>query len=162
MIDNTLKESGAKLSFTSENFDRNNYSAVAAAARLRDVKLIRQTYAIKEELYANSAIFSEDPNLAFSGEPRELHFEADEGVLLGSYAWSVSIKVGRKQVLSQKAEFFLAYSSLNGKDPAYCSLYFKKISRFTSYPYFRALFATNVMNSGLVLPPLPSLTDRVD
>jgi hypothetical protein len=162
MTDTSAKGSVKALSFASKSFDSGLYSAVAAAARLRDVKLTRQSYVIKPELYAQPIELSADLSHAYSGEPKHVHFEQDDGFVIGTYAWSVTVKQKRRQVLSHRAEYLLVFSELESKPEDYVSLYFKKISRFTSYPYFRSLFASNVMNSGIVLPPLPSLTDRVD
>jgi hypothetical protein len=101
-------------------------------------------------------------NPTYEGRPAACHFFQDDGWLLGEYEWQVSLTSGRKKLLKQKSTYVLIYQGLSDCDEEYVHLYFSKIGRFTSYPYFRALFATNVAASGLTFPPLPSLTDRVD
>jgi hypothetical protein len=65
-------------------------------------------------------------------------------------------------VLKSSAEYLVLYNGLNDCPPDYVQLYFKKVARFTTYPYFRSHFASHVAASGLMLAPLPSLNERVD
>jgi len=162
MADEIQGGSVQALSFNSKDFDNAKYATVAASAKLREVKLTRSNYYVKPDLYALPSGHSEGLRHSYFGKPQSPFFDPERGFLIGGYSWAVSVKKGRKQVLSFKAEYLIIYSGLVESDISYAELYFRKISRFTSYPYFRALFASNVMNSGLSLAPLPSLTDRVD
>jgi hypothetical protein len=83
-------------------------------------------------------------------------------MLAGTYNWAAEVKMGRSKILKLSTEYLIVYSGLKDSPEEYVRLYFNKLARFTSYPYFRAHFAMNVAASGLMLAPLPSLFDRVD
>jgi len=140
-------------------FDHELYSQVTVAARLRDIKLIKSEYSIKPEVFE---ALDDLENMGFFGEPTGFFFSDDEGVLLGNYQWTCEIKLGRKKVLKFVCEYMIAYSGLNGFEEEYVRFYFEKVGRFATYPYFRSDFSHHVSSSGILLPPLPSLNERVN
>jgi len=156
------KESVKSLSFASKDFDPNKYAAVAMSARLASLQLTNQQYSVKPEALELSRLTMEEYKFSYSGGVEFVHLDAESGSIFGSYKWSVNITLHRKKVVNQKASFILVYEDLLGNDESYCNLYFVKLSRFTTYPYFRSIFSANAANSGLMLPPLPSLRDRMD
>lgn len=154
------KDSLNDLSFASEEFDNEKYSRVANSARLLDVCLVKQNYHVKLNL-----IWTADGDSLkhrFRGEPKGHSFDPDGGTVIGGYEWQAEIKVGRKNALKLTGEYLLVYGGLENQNEEYVRLYFNKLARFTTYPYFRALFSMSTSNSGLALDPLPSLIDRPD
>lgn len=149
------------LSFVSNAFDQGIYDEIARRARLLDVVLAKQAYEIK---YADFLEAENENRLDYSfiGEPLGVTDPSENGMIIGGYRWRADLKHGRKKVLKLATEYTLLYSGLSGANPEYVQLYFNKLARFTSYPYFRSMFATCAANSGVSLAPLPSLTDRVD
>lgn len=149
------------LTFTSPNFVESEYAKTAQLAKLRDIKLINSAYTVKPKLLELIAAKA-DLKHSFSGEVSSPRFDKSDGFLFGFYGWEAEIKSGRQKMLSVKAEYILAYSGLESASEDYVYLYFKKLARFTTYPFFRAHFAVLTSETGLSLPPLPSLADRVD
>jgi hypothetical protein len=156
------KDSDAKLGFHSENFDQDKYSAVARSARLYDVALTKQNFEVKLAVMRSSANGDTPLKHSFKGSPEGWSIDEATGLMVGRYLWKAGIVVGRAKGLALTAEYLLIYRGLAGQDKDYARLYFEKLGRFTSYPYFRMLFSSCAGNAGLTLPPLPSLTDRVD
>ncbi|MEW2917240.1 hypothetical protein AB1A64_09210 [Ruegeria sp. ANG10] len=156
------KESVKPLSFSSPDFDNEKYNQVAVAANLMELSLVKQRYDMKPDGFWEAEAEPHKLKQQFLGKPSGHRLHEDSGVLVGGYAWKAEIKFGRKKLLKLDAEYMLVYDGLETCDPEYAKLYFNKIARFTSYPYFRALFALSATNSSLALDPLPSLNDRVD
>lgn len=150
------------LSFASAEFDNATYELVAQSASLRQVSLANSQFSIKVPAFMNAEEEGADLRPAFRGEPKHQSYMPTSGMLIGSYYWTVDVKVGRVKALKMSAEYVLIYSGLSNAPEEYVKLYFAKLGRFTSYPYFRSLLAMNVSAAGVSIPPLPSLKDRVD
>lgn len=142
-----------------EAFDNSIYTDVTVAARLRDIKLVSCEYFIKPEVF--DALEDLD-NMGFFGEPSGFHFDSDDGILLGNYRWTAEVKLGRKKVLKLVSEYLVAYTGLANFAEDYVQFYFEKVGRFATYPYFRSDFSCHSSSSGIMLPPLPSLNERVN
>lgn len=140
-------------------FDHEIYSQITVAARLRDIKLIKCEYSIKPEVFE---ALDDLENMGFFGEPSGFHLSSEEGLLLGNYQWTCEVKLGRKKVLKFSSEYLIAYSGLNGFEEEYARFFFEKVGRFATYPYFRSDFSHHASSSGIFLPPLPSLNERVN
>lgn len=152
----------AVLNRTSESFDNDVYALVAATAQLQEVALTKSEYKIVPSLFWDLEKGEASLNSKYHGEAMGSHFDSESGVIAGGYKWMAEIKTGRKLALALRADYMLVYSGLEAQPEEYVQLYFRKLARFTTYPYFRALFATNTSLSNIPLPPLPTLIDRVD
>lgn len=150
------------LSFSNPAFNNSTYEKVAQSASLRQVNLTNSMFLIKTDAFVEAEDEGTDLRPSFRGEPKQQSYFATSGHLVGVYHWSVEIKVGRVKALKMSAEYALIYSGLTESPEEYVKLYFAKVGRFTSYPYFRSLLAMNVSAAGVSIPPLPSLKDRVD
>lgn len=143
-------------------FDHDEYAKTARLARLEDIRLIECNYTVKVNAFLEAETSNKIMEQGFSGVISGYSFNQDVGVAAGSYSWRAEVKCGRKKVMSMKAEYMLVYSHLKEAKADYVRLYFQKLARFTSYPYFRAHFAVQSSASGLNIAPLPSLIERVD
>jgi hypothetical protein len=153
----------AELSFASENYDPAKYEGVARNAYVREVRLAENNYTANISSFLAVEYGDQvDFRQSFSGKPTSYDFSSERGVLAGTYHWSAEVKHGRSKVLKLNTEYVVVYSNLKDAPEDYVRLYFNKIARFTTYPYFRAHFAVQVAASGVMLAPLPSLFDRVD
>lgn len=161
---NSLKAIGTdELTFVSENFDEQAYAHVARVARLQQVHLISCEYEAKvPEILVKQSSEDEDLSPSYEGQPESFNLYREHGFSVGEYTWRADVKLGRRKLLKLKCTYVLVYDFLEECDELYTHLYFKKIGRFTSYPYFRTQFSVQVGASGLTFPPLPSLVDRVD
>lgn len=150
-------------SFASEDYDAGKYEAVARSARLREVRLVNSAYSAKVMSFKAAEVGDGmDLKQSYSGAPSEHSFVPERGIVAGSYIWTAEVKAGRTKAMKFSTEYMVVYSGLKDAPEQYVSLYFKKLARLTTYPYIRAQFAVQVAASGLMLAPLPSLTDRVD
>jgi hypothetical protein len=140
-------------------FDHNAYKELTIAAQLRDIRLTNCEYAIKPEVFE---ALEDLENMVFFGEPSGFHFDGETGLMVGNYRWTAEVKLGRKKVLKLVSEYLIAYTGLSGFDEDYVRFYFEKVGRFATYPYFRSNFSYHSSASGIMLPPLPSLNERVD
>ena len=159
-----LDVSQVSLSFADQEFDHGQYEAVANQARLQRLGLQRQAYKAELPLLWPSGEGNKGLQHTFKGMPKWHDYDRERGLILGKYEWVVLIKHGRKNALKLVAEYMLVFGGLEAcdSDEGYVALYFDKIARFASYPYFRSHFAMCTANSGVTLPPLPTLTERVD
>ena len=162
MANKELVDRPNPLSMASPEFDQEHYSLVAQSARLMELSLLKQQYEVKIQCFWKAEADEKNLHHRFSGKPKGHSFEPDTGMLAGGYQWQAEIRFGRLKALKLRAQYMLVYSNLEKAQPEYARIYFEKIARFATYPYFRALFSMSVGNSGLSLDPLPSLIDRVD
>lgn len=135
------------------------YADLSVSARLRDIKLINCEYLIKPEVFD---VLDDLENMGFFGESSGFHFDGETGILIGHYRWTAEVRHGRKKVLKLVSEYLVAYTGMEGFDSDYARFYFEKVGRFATYPYFRSEFSHHSSASGILLPPLPSLNERVD
>lgn len=141
--------------------DQEAYSKVSLSARLQEVKLIGSNYLVRPEVFGIVADI-ENMDLRFSGECDNYSFESDDGVCFGHFIWTAEIKSGRKSCFKLKSQYLLLYSNLEGCDAGHVNFFFKKMGRFATYPYFRSHFSHHTSETGIIMPPLPTLRERVD
>ena len=158
-----IAEVTVPLTFASADYVPAKYEDVARRARVMEVRLVESSYNAKINSFP-AADNGEGIDLiqSYSGKPAHYSFSLEKGILAGTYHWSAEVKAGRQKILKLGAEYVVVYGNLSDAPEDYVRLYFNKLARFTTYPYFRAHFAMNVAASGLMLAPLPSLFDRVD
>lgn len=155
--------SGTPLTFVSPEFDERKYSLVSQAARLRDLRLEKGDFSADlKALFQLQEGEEEFIEQSFSGESGEKEFSRETGLLIGAYKWQAEVKVRRRRVLRVRATYRVFYQNLVDADPDYAAVYFEKVARFATYPYFRANFAIHASAAGVMLAPLPSLNERVD
>lgn len=158
-----ISEQPVLFSFASEHYDSAKYEEVARKARVREVRLVESNYSAKVTSFlATDQGEAAGLKQSYFGEPAHYTFSPEKGVLVGSYHWTAEVKVGRPKILKLSTQYLVVYSNLKEAPEDYVRLYFNKLARFTTYPYFRAHFAMSTSASGLMLAPLPSLYDRVD
>jgi hypothetical protein len=158
-----VAEQTSNFNRSSDGFEGEKYVAVARSARLREVRLVNSAYSAKVMSFMAVELGDgTELKQSYTGAPSGHSFVPERGIAVGSYIWTAEVRAGRTKAMKLSAEYMVAYSGLIDAPEEYVGLYFKKLARFTSYPYFRAHFAMQVAASGLMLAPLPSLTDRVD
>lgn len=148
--------------FGSESFSNDIYYAVTRCAALRDICLVESAFSARVEEVRFAQINDDPLHNSFGEEPPDISFDKESGLAIGRFKWSVEIRRKREKLLRLKAQFIVVYSGLEKCESDYVYLYVHKVGRFASYPYFRSHFATQTASAGVMLPPLPALTDRVD
>jgi len=150
------------LLFSDEDFDVEIYNSVASCAQLSEIRLLASTFAVKPECLGEFDDPENSHDHKFEGHAHKFVFDSENGIAIGTIVWCAEIKSGRKKALKLTAEYLTTYGDLQGMDADYVRLYFGKIAKFATFPYFRNLFSVQVSAAGIQLPPLPSLIDRVD
>lgn len=140
-------------------FDYEVYAELTRAARLQEIRLMECSYSIKPEVLE---ALEDLENLVYFGMPSGFHFDGGTGVMVGHYRWTAEVKLKRKKVLKLVSEYLIVYTGMIGFEDEYSRFYFEKVGRFSTYPYFRSDFSHHSAASGIMLPPLPSLNERVD
>lgn len=143
------------------DLDAGVYASISMAARLDGIRLVEAEYKITPEVFAALENFDKMGH-SFHGATSEFRFDEDGGTALGRYKWEAEIKSGRKKVLKLVASYFVMYTNLEGCDEDHVKHFYDKVVRFATYPYFRALFSRQCAESGIMLPPLPTLNERID
>ena len=149
------------LRFGDDEFDVDKYNEIVYAAQLVDLRQIGSSYSVKVECM-DALERDSDLKRSFDGQTRKFSFDLENGVAIGTVEWLAEIKIGRKIALKLEAEYLVVYNGLEGMEVDYARLYFCKVARFATYPYFRALFGSSASCANICLPPLPSLIDRID
>ena len=160
-MDEVSPEISEIVSVGDDRFDPKAYERVANAANLIRVDLMKSDYEIKPQAWSMT-VSEESFTPTFSGEPSTPSFIDQHGLLVGSYKWQAAFKKGNTKPLKLNCFYYLAWDGLDGSDSDHYTLYFRKLARFVSYPYFRATLAHMTASSGLTFPPLPSLNERMD
>lgn len=143
------------------SFSHDEYNKVSRSAQLREIKLIASNYMVRPEAFAAAQELESLKN-SFSGVCTDFICDADEGLAWGRFQWVAEIKSGRRACLKLSSEYLVLYSDVHDCDGQHVEAYFRKVGRFATYPYFRATFSHNIGETGILLPPLPTLTERVD
>jgi hypothetical protein len=142
-------------------FDSDVYHKVSCSAALQELRLVSSKFMMKPELFLSEDDTDSSKSL-FRGNSESVTIDSDGGQVAGRYIWEAELKFGRSTGLKLRAEYFLVYSGVAGLDAGHTSMYFDRVGRFSTYPYFRSHFSNHVTEAGLMLPPLPSLNERVD
>lgn len=136
---------------TLEEVSVEQYNAVVEAAELRDVRLVGSQFLVKPEYFLD-----EDRNkFSVDRSVEQIMFGPNEEFLIVPVSFGVSVKQGRKQVLSCSGEFLVVFSLEAKVHTAAARLFGSRIAMNTAYPYFRAYVASQSWISGAELPPLP-------
>ena len=154
------KDSSPVIKRADFKFDSEIYHEVSCSAELQELRLVSSKFKMKPELF----LYEDDgkpPKNLFHGHAVGVTIDEDEGLIAGNYIWEAELKFGRSTGLKLQAEYLLIYSGVGGLDANHTSMYFSRVGRFSTYPYFRSHFSNHVTEAGLMLPPLPSLNERV-
>jgi len=138
------------------------YNKIVQHAKLTDIKLTDGRFTLKPEYFL---LAEEEESGAkkkalvrnFNCDVSPMEIDREHGILCGFFKWTVSVKKGRKRLVSVSATFVVAYSDVPDipDDPAHAFL--EKVGSIASYPYFRSFVSQLSWASGADLPILPIL-----
>lgn len=138
------------------NLDPGQYNRVVSHATIREIRLISTKYDLKPD-----AVEIADRVWTFqrSQQLEDWNCDNEKGKLSGVYAYTASCIEGRRKLLSVTCRYLSIYhlSDLCDEDAGFQFL--ERVGRFAAYPYFRSIFATLTQQSGIMLPPLPVISD---
>ncbi|MGX5850833.1 hypothetical protein ACWGTO_27520 [Mesorhizobium sp. PL10] len=141
------------------NRAREDYDAVVASAQLGDIKMIRLKFDIKPKFFQVMVLENPEPvpSSQFDHRFENLSYNPDEGFLGGQIFWSARMMQGRSKLFSIDALYVITYEEVARVEEVHAFAFLKRVGRFATYPYYRALVSRLSAESGLNLPPLPVL-----
>lgn len=132
------------------------YNEVVEKAELTAIQLLSLSFD-SDLTYAWD--YAPKSKLTYNVVSEETLFDSEVGKAAIFVLCDVKSKVGRKNALSCKAKFAVAYSGLSGCEEAAVVAFLQRVGRFSCYPYFRSVFATLDWNAQTRMPPLPVLKE---
>ena len=160
--DNTTECLANGLTLASNDFDASLYNSLSQSANLMDLRCIQSKFSITKKYIGQLHEKIGPFDRFFDYDVENPTLVEDHGYLFGIVKWKAGLKDGRKNVAVFSCDYYVTYSDVGGFPSEYCFLYFQKLAKFSSFPYFRAYVGAQSAAAGVIIPPLPSLRERVD
>lgn len=141
---------------TDVKIDPENYNRVVSHATISDIRLISSKFDMRPE-----AVEMADRiwTFALSDQLEDWSCNNEKGELTGVYSYSASCLEGRKKLLAVTGRYLSSYALSDLCNEEAGRQFLVRVGRFAAYPYFRSIFAALTQQSGLLLPPLPVISD---
>lgn len=137
----------------SPKLDPEAYNYVATKSVLAAIQLVSSHFDVLPDFFRKNDKIKIDLCHNISG----IDFHEKTDVVVGFFRYEIVAKVGRKHVMSARADFLAVYdlpeNSSENEAKAFCA----RVGLFAAYPYFRSLFAHLSSVGNLDLPILPVL-----
>lgn len=136
--------------------DAEKYNRVVSHATIRDIRLVGSKFDLKPE-----AVEANDRALSFSlsDQLEDWTCDNEKRTLSGLYSYTASCVEGRRKLITVTGRYLSTYKLSDLCDEEAGRKFLARVGRFSAYPYFRAMFATLTQQSGVMLPPLPVISD---
>jgi hypothetical protein len=137
--------------------DPKEYNRLVAHAKVQAIRLINTRYDIKP------AAFSADRGdwaYQVSNKLLDCHCDVEDLLLSGTWEYAASCNKNGRQMLKVVAKYLVTYRLSSACDPAAGNQFFDRVARFAAYPYFRSTFAMLTQQSGIMLHPLPIISEQ--
>ena len=131
------------------------YNALVAAARLRDIRLLKADFSLDPSGLENES----DWKLSQTCEIIGADFDADAEMMVAWVAAEAVCKRKNKKVVNIRCKYMIVYDVQGQPEALAVSAFAKRVARFAAYPYFRAHVAEVGSQAGLRLPPLPVIKE---
>jgi len=136
--------------------DPAKYNKVVSHATISDIRLVGLKFDLKPEaVEANDRVWT----FSLSDQLDDWTCDNEKGTLSGLYSYSASCLEGRRKLLTVTGRYLSTYKLSDLCDEAASRQFLARVGRFSAYPYFRAMFAALTQQSGVMLPPLPVISD---
>lgn len=150
-----MTDTKQKTSAMSEK-DKANYNRVVSHATIRDIRLVGSEFTLKPEA---AEATDRAWNYSLSDQLEDWTCDNAKGTLSGLYTYKASCVEGRRKLITVTGRYLSTYRLSDLCDEEAGRNFLARVGRFSAYPYFRALFATLTQQSGIMLPPLPVISD---
>lgn len=133
------------------------YNEIVEKAELVSITLVATNFLAKPEYY--KALSDDDEKLrrgygsTFSG----FSYDGTSQALSGQFEWGIEATLGRKKLLHVKATYFIVYEDVPDVGNEHAEAFIKRVGKFATYPYFRALVSQISAESRANLPIMPVL-----
>lgn len=136
--------------------DAEKYNQVVSHATIRDIRLVGSKFDLKPDaVEANDRVWS----FSLSDQLEDWTCDNEKGTLSGLYSYTASCVEGRRKLITVTGRYLSTYNLSNLCDEDAGRKFLARVGRFSAYPYFRAMFASLTQQSGVMLPPLPVISD---
>lgn len=141
---------------TPAKVDPKSYNKVVSHATIADVRLVATKFDLKpdSDFAANSTW-----QFKLSDQLEDWTCDNEKGELSGIFTYTASCVDGRKKLLTITGRYISIYRLSDLCDEEAGRQFLARVGRFSAYPYFRSIFATLTQQSGMLLPPLPVISD---
>ena len=136
--------------------DAKAFNHVASHATIREIRLTSAKLDLKPE----AVMLDEEPwayQLFDSLDDWTCDNEAR--TLTGIFTYKAACVEGRRKLLSLTCRYLAKYDLSGTCDEEAGHQFLVRVGRFSAYPYFRSTFATLTQQGGVLLPPLPVITE---
>lgn len=136
--------------------DPEKYNRVVSHATISDIRLVGSKFDLKPEaVEANDRVWS----FNLSDQLDDWTCDNEKGRLTGLYSYTASCVEGRRKLITVTGRYLSTYKMSDLCDERAAHQFLARVGRFAAYPYFRAMFASLTQQSGVMLPPLPVISD---
>lgn len=143
------------------DFDHEKYAEVSRSAALIDLRRFKSNFEVKPKYIGELSDPNSQLSLVFSHKVTDPTIVSSDQ-MFGQAKWEARAKDGNSIAVKYIAEYLVAYSIDTSLEENYLVMYFRKLAKFATYPYFRSYVAVSSADARLYIPPLPSLNDRMD
>ena len=137
--------------------DPAEYNRLVAHAKVQAIRLINSRYDMKPSALSGNR---EDWVYNVSNRLLDWHCDCDALVLSGTWEYTATCIDGRRKLLTVTAKYLVAYRLSAPCDAEAGRQFLERVGRFAAYPYFRSTFAIMTQQSGIVLHPLPIISEQ--
>ena len=158
-----VQQEDEKRSAEKSRLEPQRYNEVVRDAELGTITLVRCQFEIKADYFASKLRNRKNGHglkFSYSNEVEDIDFDSEEGVLGANFVWNLTVRAGNKVVVKLVADYVCFYSNVKGADRVAAAAYLKRVGRFATFPYFRALASQMSWASEADLPVLPVLRER--
>jgi hypothetical protein len=138
-------------------FDAGEYNRLVAHAKVQAIRLINSRYDIKPV-----ALSAPKKDLVYNVSYRLLdwHCDGESLTLSGTWEYTATCMDRRRKLLTVTAKYLVTYRLSAVCDVEAGRQFLERVGRFAAYPYFRSTFAILTQQSGIVLHPLPIISEQ--
>jgi hypothetical protein len=137
--------------------DPEKYNRLVAHAKVQAIRLIGTRYDIKPTALSASR---DRWDYKISHRLVDWHCDNDSLLLRGTWEYTASCVEGRRKLLTVVATYLVTYRLNAVCDEEAGRQFLERVGRFAAYPYFRGTFALLTQQSGIMLHPLPIISEQ--
>lgn len=137
--------------------DPAEYNRLVAHAKVQAIRLINSRYEVKPKALVGSR---DDWVYNVSYRLLDWHCDGKALILTGTWEYTATCTEGRGKVLTVTARYVVSYRLSAECDAEAGRQFLERVGRFAAYPYFRSTFAILTQQSGIVLHPLPIISEQ--
>ncbi len=136
--------------------DAESYNRLVSHATVRDIRLLSTKFDLKPDAVE---LAERVWTFQLADQLEDWTCDNQKAALTGVYSYVASCIEGRRKLLSVTCRYLSTYRLSDLCDEEAGHQFLVRVGRFSAYPYFRSIFATLTQQSGIMLPPLPVISD---